>query len=180
MFDQNKNRRYANNNTSAKKKNFYVNNPQCKKFFYQDVGQKKNKLNQKFKANFGKYNKYRNKRSMYYADLLQNNSDFPLEEQVIFERLWKCALGQTFGNRMTAKIKKKSCCCHCQCGNSDELPARNNNVNNGRMGVLKSLIHKGISQKTMKSVVRYLNILVTYFLFEYKLLKMKKLSTKRS
>lgn len=164
MYDQNKNNKRYADNAAAKKKNFYVNNAQYKKFFYQDVGQKKkNKLNpNKFKPNFGKYNKYRTKRNLYYADLLQKNSDFSLEEPAILERLWKCALGQTIGNRMNAKIKKKGCCCHCQCGNSDEWSARNNNVSNGRMGVLKSLVHRGVSQKTMKSVVRYLNYLLNF------------------
>lgn len=160
MFSKNKYDRLDNNRDAedytargkyvphGQKKKFYGNKNPYKKFFYHDVNQKKSRLAQKFN---GKYNLNKNNRNLYYANLLQKTSGFSLEEQVIFERLWKCALGQTFGNRLPAKVEKKNCCCHCQCGNSDGLASRNEN---NKVSMLKSLIDDRVSKKTMKSVVR--------------------------
>lgn len=169
MFNQNNktnrfdNNRYAEdtdgkrtkNTTQNQKKKFYNNKSPYKRFFYHDVTQKKGKLSQKLNAKFNKNSKYNLQkknacgRNLYYANLLQKTSRFSLEEQVIFERLWKCALGQTFGNKMPAKLE--NCCCHCQCGNLGGITNRNEN---NKMGLFKSLIGNGVSKKTMKSVVR--------------------------
>lgn len=137
----------------GQKKKFYTKN-QYKKFFYHDINQKKGKLAQKLNAKFNKnatYNLNKNNRHLYYANLLQKTSGFPLEEQVIFERLWKCALGQTFGNRLPAKVEKKNCCCHCQCGDLDTVANRNEN---NKVAMVRSLMDERVSKKTMKSVVR--------------------------
>lgn len=164
-FDNN---RYAEENYTSRKKSisqsqkkgFYNNKNHYKRFFYHDITQKKGKIPKRINAKLNKNNNSNDNlsknndscgRNLYYANLLQKTHSFSVEEQVIFERLWKCALGQTFGNRLPAKLEKKDCCCHCQCGNLGELPNRNEN---NKIGLLKSLINNGVSKKTMKSVVR--------------------------
>lgn len=140
MFKQNK-----KTNQQANKKSFYGNKTPYKKFFYHDVAQRKGKKINKY--NFNKKN-----RNFCYGNLLPEASGFSLEEQVIFERLWKGALGQTYGNRLLAKQDKKSCCCHCQCGNPPgELNDRNHA---SQFGMLKNWTGDGVNKKTMKSVVR--------------------------
>lgn len=166
MFSQNQQNRYGNNRNAQEtvttrkhvnqtyKKSFYGNNSHYKKFLYRDITQKKGKLAQKkLNPNFNnvKYNFTKKNRNLYYANLLQKSSGFSLEEQMIFERLWKGALGQTFGSRIPSKQEKKNCCCHCQCGNSSAVPNKNET---NKIGMLRSWMGDEISKKTMKSVVR--------------------------
>lgn len=169
MFNQNKQNRFDNNrygednNTSRgkniphnQKKGFYSNKNQYKRFFYHDITQKKGKIAKKLNTKSNNHNKYNFNnsgcsRNLYYENLLKKTHGFSMEEQLIFERLWKCAMGQTFGNRLPAKLEKKNCCCHCQCRDVGGLANRNEN---NRIGLLKSLISNGVSKKTMKSVVR--------------------------
>lgn len=93
------------------KKFFFHKYPQKKYqqgFCYYDLAQKKQPASQK--KNFRAQKKNRN----FYANLIQKNSRFSLEERIIFDRLWKGALCQTFGG-LPAKQERKNCCCHCQC-----------------------------------------------------------------
>lgn len=104
-------------------------------YFY-DLAQKRqiaypNKKNQPQKKFLGAQKKNRR----YYANLLQKNCRFSLEERVIFERLWKGALCQTFGE-VPVKQGRKNCCCHCQCDSSS------------------ADTFQFVPQKTMKSVIR--------------------------
>lgn len=142
-----------NNISQTYRKTFYHNNNQCKKFFYHDVGPKRGKAAQRkfnrFNNNHIKNNQ--NKKNRNFYNLLQKTSGFSLEEQMIFERLWKGAMGQTFGNKLLAKQDKKNCCCHCQCGNLGGLSNRNDE---SKIGMLRSWMGNGIKKKTMKSVLR--------------------------
>lgn len=45
---------------------------------------------------------------------VHKSSRNPIEERVMFERLWRGALCQAFGSRVPIK-HRKVCCCHCQC-----------------------------------------------------------------
>lgn len=72
---------------------------------------------------------------------------FSMEERVIFERMWRGAMCQTFGGGKGAAkqsphdhlVAKKSCCCHCQCGTVDAA---------------KTDVLQGYDTKSMRSVVR--------------------------
>ena len=64
----------------------------------------------------------------------------PVDERVIFERLWRGALFQALGPKAPlVSRRQKQCCCHCQCGNGGEVVG-----------------HRVVPpRKALRSVVRY-------------------------
>lgn len=165
MFSQKQQNRFGNSwncdesavtgKINPPKRSFYGNN---RKFFYHDVAQKKGKQGQKknntkfSNSNNNRYNFNKKNRNLYYAKLLQKTSVCSLEEQLLFERLWKDAVGQKFANQSHGKQEKKNCCCHCQCGNPSGLTNRSEQ---NKISMLRSLMGADdFRKKTMKSVVR--------------------------
>lgn len=81
----------------------------------------------------------------FSEDCVHKNSRYPLEERVMFERLWRGALCQAFGDRVPVR-HRKVCCCHCQCG---YFVGNSSHVNIGPYNNVRRS-----PKKTMRSVVR--------------------------
>lgn len=85
---------------------------------------------------------------MFYGGGTLRNR-YPVDERIIFERLWRGALCQALGAKapIRAAPRRQQCCCHCHCGGGGGgFPAPNNNTEN--------VLQRMPPRRTMRSVVR--------------------------
>lgn len=90
-----------------------------------------------------RFNNCTQKYQSFSDDCIHKNSRYPLEERIMFERLWRGALCQAFGDRVPMR-HRKMCCCHCQCGYIEG----NSHVNIHPYNIQRT------PKKTMRSVIR--------------------------
>lgn len=149
-FGNLRNQEEAINQISQSQKKTFYSNKQYKKFMYYEFGgQRRNKNGQKRFQKYNCNNANKKNRQNYAANIFQKPA-FSLEEQMLFEKLWKGALDQRFEDcRFPAKQEAKNCCCHCQCATSSDLGSRS-----GKIEMLRPWMDNGIRNKKMKSVVR--------------------------
>ncbi|KAF7287391.1 hypothetical protein GWI33_001746 [Rhynchophorus ferrugineus] len=77
----------------------------------------------------------------------KNVHRLPVDERMIFERLWRGAFCQALGPKAPLINRRtRSCCCHCQC------PSGGDEIGN----------HMLAQRKGLRSVVRYLKSSINY------------------